>query len=42
MKDDSVLLLHILDAIGAIKGYTASVSHDEFVSNRMMVDAVMR
>lgn len=42
MRDDTVFLRHILDAIGAIEGYTAAVSHDEFVSNGMMVDAVMR
>jgi uncharacterized protein with HEPN domain len=42
MKDDSIYLKHILDAIDAIGGYTASVSHDQFVSNGMMVDAVMR
>jgi uncharacterized protein with HEPN domain len=42
MKDDTIFLRHILDAIDAIGSYTSAASHDEFVSNGMMVDAVMR
>ena len=42
MKDDSVYLRHILEAIEKIERYTADVSYELFEENDMMVDAVIR
>jgi uncharacterized protein with HEPN domain len=41
-KDDTVYLLHILDAIGSIEEYTKGMSENEFLSNSMAHDAVVR
>jgi uncharacterized protein with HEPN domain len=41
MKDDSVYLRHILDAIGKIESYVA-VGRDEFMSASHWQDAVIR
>jgi uncharacterized protein with HEPN domain len=41
-RDDSVYLLHILDAIGLIEQYTRGMSENEFLSNSMAHDAVIR
>lgn len=41
-KDDTVYLLHILDAIDLIDEYTKGMSENEFLSNSMAHDAVVR
>ena len=41
-KDDNVYLKHILDAINQIQEYTHGINHDEFVSKKMVQDAVIR
>ncbi len=41
-RDDNVYLLHILDAIGLIEEYTRGMSENEFLSNSMARDAVIR
>ena len=41
-RDDTVYLLHILDAIGLIEEYTKGMSENEFLSNSMAHDAVVR
>lgn len=42
MKDDVVLLHHILDAIAQIEQYVADANEDSFYHHRMMQDAVVR
>jgi len=42
MKDDKVFLKHILDAIGNIEEYLSGTTYQDFSSNKMMVDAVVR
>ncbi|MEA2046305.1 MAG: DUF86 domain-containing protein [Euryarchaeota archaeon] len=42
MKDDTVYLNHILDAIDLIDEYLREVGYDEFMNNRMFQDAVIR
>jgi len=42
MKDDTLYLGHIKDAIEAIEQYLGIVGYDQFVADRMMVDAVVR
>ena len=41
-KDDTVYLHHILDAIDLIEEYTQGMSENEFLSNSMAHDAVVR
>ena len=41
-KDDTVYLHHILDAISLIEEYTKGMSENEFLSNSMAHDAVVR
>ena len=41
-KDETVYLNHILDAINAIEEYTKGMSENEFFSNSMAHDAVIR
>lgn len=41
-KDDNVYLLHILDAIDLIEKYIKGVSENQFHSNTMVHDAVIR
>lgn len=41
-KDDTVYLHHILDAIDLIEEYTSELSENEFLSNSMARDAVIR
>ena len=41
-KDDSVYLLHIMDAFVQIERYTDGVSHDDFMENRLLQDGVIR
>jgi len=42
MKDDTLYLGHIRDAIEKIDNYIAGASYNQFASNSMMVDAVVR
>lgn len=41
-KDNTVFLKHMLDAINLIKSYLKDKSYEEFKSNRMLQDAVIR
>ena len=41
-RDDTVYLHHILDAIESIEDYTRGMSENEFLSNSMAHDAVVR
>ena len=41
-KNDNVYLLHILDAIELIEEYTEGMAENEFLSNSMAHDAVVR
>ena len=41
-KDDSVYLRHIIDAFAQIELYMNSVSHEEFLRNRLLQDGVIR
>jgi len=41
-RDDTVYLRHILDAIDLIEDYTKGMSENEFLSNSMARDAVVR
>jgi uncharacterized protein with HEPN domain len=41
-RDDTVYLLHILDAIDLIEEYTRGMSENEFFANSMAHDAVIR
>lgn len=41
-RDDTVYLLHILDAIGLVEEYTKGMSENEFLGNSMAHDAVVR
>ena len=42
MKDNTLYLGHTRDAIEKIESYISDVNYDQFVSNDMMVDAVLR
>ena len=42
MKDNTLYLGHIRDAIEKIKSYISDVNYEQFVANDMMVDAVLR
>lgn len=42
MKNDTVFLHHILDAICQIEEYTAGVNYGEFLEKRLIQDAVVR
>jgi uncharacterized protein with HEPN domain len=42
VKDDSVFLDHILDAIGQIGEYIAGLTFEEFLETRLVQDAVVR
>ena len=42
MRNDSTYLKHVLDAIVCIEEYLRDVSYDQFVSRKMMIDAVIR
>jgi len=41
-KSDRTYLIHIRDAIESIEQYLEGVGFDEFTSNRMMIDALIR
>ena len=40
--DNKVYLQHIIDSIKQIDNYVGKVSFDDFASNQMMIDAVIR
>ena len=42
MRDDSVFLNHILDAISQIEEYTSGLTFEDFLENRLVQDAVIR
>lgn len=42
IKDDSVFLHHIIDAIQRIESYTGGLKYDEFMSNNLVQDGVIR
>jgi len=42
MKKDKAYLGHILKAINTIEGYIGNMEYEEFKSNQMAVDAVIR
>lgn len=42
MKSHQTLAKHILDAINQVEQYTSNVDKDEFLSNFMIQDAVLR
>jgi uncharacterized protein with HEPN domain len=42
MKSDSTYLAHILEAIQTIQDYLEGVSYEQFESNKMIADAVVR
>lgn len=42
MKDDVLYLGHINDAIETIEQYLGVASYEQFIANKMMVDAVVR
>lgn len=42
IKDDSVYLRHILDAIYRIEEYTQSLEYQAFMSNYLVQDGVIR
>ncbi len=42
MKDDTVYLRHILDAIGQIEEYVGGVDVEVFLGNRLIQDGVIR
>ena len=41
-KDDSIYLRHIIDAFVQIEDYMDGVSHDEFFSDKLLQDGVIR
>jgi len=42
MKNDRIYLIHIRDAIETIEEYLGDISYEQFTSNKMMIDAVVR
>lgn len=42
MRNDRAYLTHIQDAIDTIGEYLEGVSYEEFTSNKMIIDAVVR
>jgi uncharacterized protein with HEPN domain len=42
MRNDRTYLAHIQEAIESIEDYLEGVSYEEFVSSKMMIDAVVR
>ena len=42
MKDNTLYLGHIRDAIDKIERYISGVAYKDFASNEMMIDAVVR
>ncbi len=42
MKNDSVYLNHILDAIKRIEEYTEKIDHEKFINTNLLQDGVIR
>jgi len=42
MKDNSIYLKHILDAISRIEEYTQGITYEYFMSNHLIQDGVIR
>jgi len=42
MRNDRTYLSHIREAIESIEDYLESITYDKFMSNKMMIDAVVR
>jgi uncharacterized protein with HEPN domain len=42
MKDDSIYLRHIIDAFTQVDHYMDGISHEEFFSNKLLQDGVIR
>lgn len=42
MRDDSVYLAHIVDAVRQILSYTQGMDYDRFIRTRIVQDAVIR
>jgi uncharacterized protein with HEPN domain len=42
MKNDTTYLTHIAEAIESIEEYLQGVEYNDFLSNKMMLDAVVR
>ncbi|OGC42790.1 hypothetical protein A2Y85_07115 [candidate division WOR-3 bacterium RBG_13_43_14] len=42
MKDDSVYLKHILDAIERIQEYSKEINYDYFIKNHLIQDGIIR
>ncbi len=42
MKDDDVFLKHVLDSINQIEEYVDGMGYEDFVSNRLVQDGVVR
>lgn len=40
-RDYKLYLEDILDAVPSVENYTGSISFDDFLSNRMQIDAVL-
>lgn len=41
-KDDSVYLMHVLDAISRIEEYTRDITYENFLDNHLRQDGVIR
>ncbi len=42
MKDDAVFLKHVLDSINQIEEYVDGMGYEDFVSNKLVQDGVVR
>jgi len=42
MKNDRIYLIHIRDAIETVEEYLEGVPYEQFTSNKMIIDAVVR
>lgn len=42
IKDDTIYLRHILDAINQIEEYVSGLNHEAFMSSRLVQDGVIR
>jgi uncharacterized protein with HEPN domain len=42
MKNDRTYLVHIQDAIDTIEEYLGDINYKKFISNKMIIDAVVR
>lgn len=42
MKEDTIFLEHIIEAIQSIQDYTSSLTKDDFLQNKLVKDATIR